>query len=583
MPPCQPTRASDRRAPALGLVLALALSAAAPPLGAEEVFFEIDPSRSQLSVSEGSQSLLSLPQAFNGFGFGDRVMPHTAQPGLPAGQLPNGAPSDGLSAGLGGWLRIDLGDLASPTQIRFVRESSSIDLLASGSWRPGTPPVDATAVAPAGLAVRFEDAALGAATEVALRNTVFSLAADEATALASNGPDAWSFPAGCASPTPACPALRIEAAAFDVGLGGASGLRRGFRSVEPFANAENTPASLTRDVSGKFELTLPITVTVPISASDLTDPLGTDHTLVLSGQVVAVPEPAAALGGIAVLLALAMLAARRRGENRVVPIAVVLAVTTATGGCKLSFDDSLERPSFYTLTCQYEFLAVRKDNGAETIFADAGNQPCNLAGRYFQGTFASTAFELSAKVAYELDDSSFAVGITMDPTSTLSVNAELDYRAGLRIEYGATDFAGPAQLYFGGIPARFGSAQPEFTAGIVELGGFEYPLDGMIRYYDLNPLGGTIDLGLRLDALRRESGLGYQGAFLQVGIRPDACLRNKQCRSLDLGSPFCALDGAAAICVPGTVGSPCTHSSQCDEPLICNQGACSRLQLRATF
>lgn len=582
MPPCPPLR----RAPTLGLVLALAASGAAAPLGAEEVFFEVDPSRSQLTVSAGSQSLLSLPQAFNGFGFGERVMPHTAQPGLPAGQLPNGDPSDGLTAGLGGWLRIDLGTLASPTQIRFIRESSSIDLLASGSWRPGTPPVDATAVAPAGLAVRFEDSGLGVATEVALRNTVFSLASDEATALASDGPDAWSFPAGCASPTPACPALRIEAAAFDVGLGGASGLRRGFRSVEPFANAEPTPASLTRDGSGRFELTLPITVTVPISSSDLNDPLGTAHTLVLAGQVVAVPEPSAALRGIGALLGLAMLAAWRRGAHRAVRISriltVAVVVAVATGGCKLSFDDSLERPSFYTLNCQYEFLAVRKDNGAETIFADAGNQPCNLAGRYFLGTFAGTAFELSAKVAYELDDSSFAVGITMDPTSTLSVNAELDYRAGLRIEYGATDFAGPAQLYFGGIPAKFGSAQ-QFTAGTVELGGFEYPLDGMMRYYDLNPAGGTLDLGLRLDALRRESGRGYQGAFLQVGIRPNTCLRSKQCRSLDLGSPFCALDGAAAICVPGTAGSPCTHSSQCDEPLICNLGACSTLRFRATF
>jgi hypothetical protein len=579
MPPCPPLR----RASTLRLVLALAAFGAAAPLGAEEVFFEVDPSRSQLTVSAGSQSLLSLPQAFNGFGFGDRVMPYTAQPGLPAGQLPSGAPSDGLSAGLGGWLRLDLGDLESPTQIRFVRESSAIELLASGSWRPSTPPVVATAVAPAGLAVRFEDPGLEVATEVALRNTVFSIASDEAAMLGSSGPDAWSFPAGCVSPAPACPALRIEAAVFDVGLDGVSGLRRGFRSVEPFANTEATPATLTRDGSGEFELTLPVAFTIPIAASELNDPLGTAHTLVLSGQVVAVPEPSVLASGIAVLLVLTALTARRRGERRALRVALVVAVAAATSGCKLSFDDTLERPTFYTLSCQYEFLAVRKDNGAETIFADPGNQPCAISARYFQGTFASTSFELSTKVAYAFDDPSLAVGITMDPTSTLSVDAELDYRAGFRIEYGPTEFSGPAQLYFGGTPAGFGSARPEFAAGFAEIGGFEYPLDGVIRFHDLNPLGGSVDLGLRLESLRRESGLGYQGAFLQVGIRPDTCLRNKQCRSLDLGSPFCALDGAAATCVPGTAGSPCTHSSQCDEPLICNLGACSPFRFRATF
>lgn len=586
MPSREIPRASLRSAPALGLALAVVAAIAAPPLGAEEIFLEIDPSRSELTVSPGSQSLLPLPQAFNGFGFGDRVMPHGAQPGLPAGQLPNGNPSDGLTAGLGGLLRVDLGDLASsiPTQIRFVRESSAIEVLASGNWRPGTPPVDAAAVAPAGLAVRFEDPALDVATEVALRHAVFSLSSAEATALASTGPDAWSFPAGCASPTPTCPALRIEAVVFDVASSGLPGLRRGFRSAEPFLNSAGTQGTLTRDGSGDFELTLPVAVTVSITASDMNDPLGTTHTLELSGQVVAVPEPSAAPLGIAVLVVLGALSARRRSARRplcAAASAIVLGVGAT--GCKLAFDPDLDRPASYTLQCVHEHLAVRKDSGAETIFADAGNQPCSVSGRYFEGTFAGTAFNLFSKSAYQFDQPYAAVGITMDPASTLQVDAELDYRARYRIDYGATDMGGPAQLYFGGLHAGFGSASDEFSTGFAEIGGFEYPLDGIVHYYDLDPAGGSVDLDLRFESLRRESGLGYQGAFLQLGIRPNRCVRNWQCKSLDPGAPFCALDGTAAVCLPGTEGSLCTHTTQCAKPLICSQGTCEPIRLDLKF
>jgi hypothetical protein len=586
MPCRQALRVILRSAPALGCALAVAAAIPAAPSGAEEAFFEIDPSRSQLAISPASQSLLPLPQAFNGFGFGNRVLPHEAQPGLPAGQLPNGDPSDGLTAGLGGLLRVDVGDLESPTQIRFVRESSAIAVLPSGSWRPSTPPVDATTVAPAGLALRFADLALDTATEVALRDLVFSVASAEAAALASTGVDAWSFPAGCGSPAPSCPALRLEAARFDVAWNGAAaGLRRGFRSVEPFANSAGASGSLTRNGSGDFELTLPIAITLPIAASDLNDPLGMTHTLELTGQVVAVPEPSAALGALAALLALATLArvARRRSDSRALRSALVIAGCIAAVGCKPSFDPSFDRPSFYTISCQFEFLAVRKDGGAETIFADAGNQPCSLAGRYFEGTFAGTSFNLYSKVAYQFDQPNFTVGITMEPSLALLVNAELDYRAGVRVEYGATEGGGPAQLYFGGLPTGFGSASGEFTSGFVEIGGFEYPLDGMVRYYDLNPAGGTVDVGLRLESLRMASGLGYQGAALQIGARPNTCLRHRQCRKLDAASPFCALDGLAAVCVDGGVGSPCTHSAQCDEPLLCNLGVCSRIRLDLRF
>ena len=563
-------------------IAALGLTAAAP-LGAEEVFLEIDPFRSQVTLSPGSQSVLPLPSG--GIGFGDQTFPHAAQPGLPPGQLPNGAASDGRTAALGGLLRVDVGDPNAPSQIRFVRESSAIELVPSGSWRPGVPPAGPTAVAPAALAVRFENAALGVATETALRSASMSLASASAAALAATGPDAWSFAAGCASPTPSCPELRFEEAIFDAAVNGGMVLRRGFRSPAAFANPAGTQGTLTRDPSGELELTLPIDVTVPIGAADLNDPFGTMHTLVLSGQLVAVPEPSAAALGIAALLALAALGAGRRRAFARCAHAALLAVVTGVGttGCELLYDDLLDEPSFYSISCQYEFLKVTKLGGAQEIFMDTGNQMCNMNGRPFTGNFEGVNFSLLANAGYQPGQMYVWPSITMNPAGPLPTAAEIDYSASFRVTYGAAKLGGPMQFYFGGYATRLGAALGEPATGTVEIDGNQYPLDGQVRYRNLVPAGGTLDLRVKLDARRRNAGIGVQGTALQFGFRPNACSDNKQCEWADPAKPFCAENGLGRVCTNGAVGAPCGNSAQCETDLDCRNGSCQKLEILRQF
>jgi len=572
---------------ARALVSAALLLPAAPPLGAEEIFLEIDPFRSQVTLASGSQSVLPLPQNFSGFGFGDQVLTHVAQPGLPAGQLPNGSASDGRTAALGGLLRVDVGDPDAPSQIRFVRESSSILLLPSGSWRPGVPPGLATSVAPAALALRLENVVLGLATETALRDAALSVASTSGAALAATGPDAWNFPAGCTGPTPSCPELRFEEAIFDAAVNGGVVLRRGFRSPAAFRNPAGVQGTLTREASGELELTMPIDVTVPIAASDVNDPFGTLHTLVLSGQLVAVPEPSAAALGLGALLALGGLRGwrrRRHGSGRsVLAASLALLAGLGTTGCELLYDDLLDEPSFYSISCQYEFLAVRKLGGTQTISTDMGNQPCSFAGRAANGIFDGVNFGLLAKVSYQPGQMYVKPSITMNPVSTLPSNAEIDYRASFRIDYGAATLGGPMQFYFGGSATGLGAALGESANGWVEIGGLQYTLDGTIRYRDLDPAGGSLDFTVGLDSLRMAAGKGVQGAALQFGVRPNACSDNKQCEWADPATPFCGGNGIAAFCTDGEVGAPCTHSSQCEYDLSCRGGSCQKLNLQLRF
>jgi len=561
-------------------IVALGLTAAAP-LGAEEIFLEIDPFRSQVTLAPGSQSVLPLPQNFSGFGFGDQVLAHVAQPGLPPGQLPNGSASDGRTAALGGLLRVDVGDPEAPTQVRFLRESSAIALLASGSWRPGVPPALATNVAPASLALRLENATLSVATETALREASLSVASASAAALAATGPDAWSFPAGCASPTPSCPELRFEEAIFDAAVNGGLVLRRGFRSPASFRSPGGTQGTLTRDASGELELTLPIDVTVPIAAADLNDPFGTTHTLVLSGQLVAVPEPSAAALGIGALLALAALGAcRRRASGRCVHAAVLALVTgVGTTGCELLFDEFLDEPGFYSISCQYEFLKVTKLGGTQEIFMDTGNQLCNGNGRSFNGNSEGVDFSLLAKAAYQSGQMYVWPSVTMNPVGPLPTAAEIDYSANFRVTYGAANLGGPIQFYFGGTATGLGAALGEPATGTVEIDGNQYPLDGQVRYRNLVPAGGTLDVRVQLDARRSNAGPGIQGAALQFGFPPNACSDNKQCEWADPERPFCGGNGLSRVCTDGDVGAPCTHSSQCYDDLGCLAGSCRGLNL----
>jgi hypothetical protein len=585
--------------PAPALVFAVSWLTAAAPLAAQEIFLEIDPVRSQITLGPGSQSILPLSQNFSGFGFGDQVLPHTAQPGLPPGQLPNGSPSDGRTTALGGLLRVDVGDLEAPTQVDFVGESSSIRLLTSGNWRPGAPPALATDVAPAALAVRFDNAALAVATEAAFRTAALGVATTSAAALTATGPDAWSFAAGCASATAGCPELRFEEAILDAAVDGGVVLRSGFRSPTSFRNPAGTQGTLTRTALGELELTLPIDVTVPITAADLNDPFGTTHTLLLSGQLVAVPEPSSARLGIGALLALAALAAAsKRARRRRVPgitdrsrsaaaqirvAALALVAGFGTTGCELLFDEMLDEPSFYSLECRYEFLAVRKFNGMEQIFADPENQPCNVLGRSFNGNSGGVDFTLLAKIAYQSGQRYAKTEITMDPVSNLSVDAEIDYRVGLRYNYGPSLRGDLTQLYFGGSATSLGTARGETATGWVDIGGMVYPLDGMLRYRDLDPAGGSVDLTFGLESLRRAAGKGYQGAALQIGIRPNACSDNRQCERTNPATPFCARNGITSFCTDGRVGAPCSHASQCESNLSCSNGFCEKLGLRFRF
>lgn len=547
--------------------------ASAAPLGAEEIFLEIDPFRSQIALAPGSQSVLPLPQ-LGSLGFGDQVLAHVAQPGLPAGQLPNGSASDGRSAALGGLLRVDVGDPDAPSQIRFVRESSSILLLPSGSWRPGVPPALATNVAPASLALRIENAVLGVATETALRDAALSVASASGAALAATGPNAWNFAAGCASPAPSCPELRFEEAIFDAAVNGGMVLPRGFRSPASFRSPGGTQGTLTRDASGELELTLPIDVTVPIAAADLNDPFGTMHTLVLSGQLVAVPEPSATALGIGALLALAALGAcRRRAFARGVH-AAALAVVTGVGatGCELLFDASLDKPSFYSITCLHEFLKVTEESGTFSLFADQGTQPCVKGGRMFSGSNSnSQTFNLLASTEYQFGQMYVRPGVTVTPAVSLSTAVEFDYLAAFLITYGPSNFGGLMQLYFGGYVTALAAAFGESASGTVEIGGIEHPLDGLIHYLLLDPSGGSLEMIVRLHSIRSNAGSGFQGAGLQVGVRPNECSDNKQCEWIDPEAPFCAGNGS---CTDGDVGAACTHSSQCKDLLFCSDQSC---------
>lgn len=565
------------------------LAAGAASARAEELYFAIDATRSVVSLAPGSQAVLPLPQNFSGIGYGSRTMAYLAPQGGTPGQLPDGSTSDGLRTALAGLLRTDLGD--PPTQLRIVRDASQVLLGPSGSWGPGLPNQPGTP-APAELALRFTDAALGWQWSAALRDWVLSVSTEGAGApLTPAGADAWSFAAGCASPGPGCPAFRIENGNIDSADTNGFLARSGYRSgADALASPPSVAAGqLLRLPGDRWELRIPFSITVAVDGLELLDPLGIDHTAVLSGTVVAVPEPSAGAAPAAALalLALAGSARRRLRGPRGAALGVALL---AAFGCGPEYDPTLNKTSFVSpFRCVNEWLRVYEVINNNPVLIGGGeiqNPTCNPNGITLNGTISGgVGFQAINTSLYEFGERSARLntGITWNLNANSSITLKVDYRARFEVDYPAatTDRPNPPQLFYQAWDYGLGLTSGSSQSGTITVNGLSNPADWMLRTTALNGGGGTATFDLALEAFRSGMGKEYQGVAMTIGMHPNQPKTNLDCRRVGEELPFRVRDDLlGSFCSPGTTGSLCTHSAQCQSGKECYDGECAPLRYR---
>jgi len=561
------------------VALALLLAAAQPALGAQ-LILRVDPLRSTIALVAGSQSSLPLPQDFSGFGFGTVVMPHQPSSTGTGGTLPDGSSSNGLRTSLSGFVVIDLD--SPPSLLQIKRQSSSIDFDNSGTWLPGLPGTP-TAAAPGEIAVEFGDTALASTWNGVLRDVSLSVSTEGvASALTPTAANTWSFPAGCNLPLGTCPVFRIEESNLDASNSPGGGMGRlGFRSPGPAANPAGNQATLVQRPDGKFELTIPIAFTSTIDPFALNDPLGTTHTLVWSGQIVAVPEPrsdALACVALAVLAGLAGL--RRVGRRRSALFAAGLLCLSFSLGCHDDFDPTIQSTSYMgTPWCGNEMGGVDEitGSGSRISLLTVHNATCKPGGTsatgFVSGGQTFTYFSESSYSDFTGAKARFAVGTTVNPASFLAQKLGVSLSSTVTYSYAPATGSqmNPPQLAFMAKYYSLGSAIGEVNSGAISIGGMQFAADGMWHYYTLSSLGGTVDVTLSHTGERQNAGIGYHGVAAMLGIRTNTCGTNLECGWKDGANPYCEGNGA---CGDGGLGKSCTHKSQCGIGYSCNLGVC---------
>jgi hypothetical protein len=573
----------------LALLLA-ALAAPTTPSRAAEMVFAIDPERSTLQFAGSSQAVLPLPQNFSGYGFGNRTMPYQAPlPGTP-GLLPDGSTSDGLRTAITGLVRTDFAD--PPTQIRVVRDLTSLILGPSGAWTPGLPNLPGVA-APANLALRFGDPTLDWTWSAALRDWVLSLSTEGApTALAPAGADTWTFAAGCTPPAIGCPVFRVENAQIDSADTRGFLARSGYRSgQDPIANPPATQGTLARLPGGKWELTVPIALAIAIDGLELYDPLGIDHGVSFTGQIVAVPEP----GGAAGAAAIALLALARRRAARHLRGAAALAVAMLPAlGCFVEFDPDLNKTSFTApIRCTQEWLRVYEIVNNNPILIGGGeiqNPTCNANGITLNGSISGGIGFQALNTAYSeygSRGSRLAVGSTWNLAADSSIPLKIDYRARFEIDYPAStvDRPDPPQLYYYAWDYGLGTTAGSTQTGTISVNGVPTGADWMVRTGALNGAGGTAVVDLALEAYRSGLGKEYQGVMMMLGVQPHSPKTNLDCRRV-FGDEFQFRVRSLTdeiFCSPGTASYACTHSSQCRLGNECYDGICRKQRFQVQF
>ena len=562
----------------LALAALLLVDFAAGNARGADVFFRVDPTQSRVRLDPGSQAQLNLPQNFSGFGMGVQILPLVAQPGGGGATLPGGTPSDGLVTSLTGAIRVRLDD--PPTQIAFVRDATAIGLQDSGTWLPGLPNVPATA-AGGELATTFGNATIAWAWNAVLRETALSFASNPGPdALTPTGAGTWSFAAGCSNGG-SCPGFRFEEGAIDfadpTGLLARHGLRR---ILEPLPNPPGTSGTLVETTSGRFTLTIPIDFTLTLDNIEMHNPVDLDSTLVLSGQIVAVPEAGAGAAALAALAGLAALARRRRARVPSIrwhTLSLAIAAGIFGSGCPPHYDPDIRWTAYSgNPFCSNQSLLVTKDNGAETI-GSFTSPTCALGA--FSGNLAGIGFEFLTNVQYEQRGDfgvQFHVSSTVNPASAFGTPMEIDERATLRLTYEPAFGAGfkNPQLYYSLATYQYGAAVGEPIDGTLSINGVPASIGatwGEVEYVDLDPTGGSVDLELTLQSRRSNAGKGYQAIGVLGGIRWNVCADNNECRWVDAFAPICT---DAGVCGDGRAQAACYNTMQCERPLHCIDHAC---------
>jgi len=268
---------------ACAIAMAVLSAIGAQPVLAET--FTIDPAQSEAVVS--GTATMDVPN-------GAVVIPGVSQ-GTGA-VLPSGGQSDGLTTFFEGDIEVD----HTPSTIQFKITGTRVDVGDSGSWIPGVPGATAMA-APANAAVSLDDATLGVAANVALRDLRFAITSFALPLTETGvGTNVFEFDADVF--------LRLTGGSRDLEINFSASIPRLVLRgpLMPIATGVGT---LELPPGGQPRLTL------PIAATDIElgrDVLQTAVTMSLAGQIVAtVPEPSGLYAGLTALLVLAALRGAR--------------------------------------------------------------------------------------------------------------------------------------------------------------------------------------------------------------------------------------------------------------------------------
>lgn len=574
----------------LPVVVGLLALGAPRPVSAAEMRFALDPAQSSLAIASGSGFTLALGQrtlTANGAnpiatGFGDVALDWTAPSEGSGASLPDGTTGNGLRTFVTGVVVADLAEDLST--IAFRRERSVLELGDSGAWRPGPPGGSASAPGPAELAVEWADAGTGVSGRLAVRRAVLSIDTAGATLpLTPAGGDTRTFAAGCTAG--ACPRYRLEESRIDAELLPGSVTRDGVRTTHaPMASAAGTQGTLAPEGDG-YRLTIPVAVTVPLVATDFFSALPASGEVVLTGQLVAVPEAGGALAGLAALAALVALSARARLRHVALrlrlPLLALLPALLPLGCPSCPPWDPERSLSAWVASSGCLNLSIRYGEVGGPSFLEQVYPTCNFFGG--GGTIGTNLAEFrSFPQIHHQDDGwqgflSGGVVTRLEATPTPSsktLEAVYSYRYSLT--YAPSDQSGSLapKLQFQPLKLSFGAARGEFLDGGVVVSGYGTPVaaapDGVWREMELNPLGGTLDFDFTVTAHRRNAGLGDQRLALRYQLQPNDCRSNRDCKDSPIGDR-CVDDG---VCTTGGVGQSCWHSTQCAPGLHCYAGVC---------
>ncbi|MBW1884475.1 MAG: hypothetical protein JRJ58_13150 [Deltaproteobacteria bacterium] len=354
---------------------------------------------------------------------------------------------------------------------------------------------------------------------------------------------------------------------------------------------------------GSLRVTLPISITTSVLAAELGSPISADLTVVLTGEIVAVPEPGRDALGLGALGALAGLAGRRqrqpRKRRRRIGFATAALLALMTGSLVSCWGPPQIGYGRMSLIGGFSCFADRTNvskPGSE-IFDDTYDT-C-LSRNYF-GTFGHSpevAFTMNPFSAFLYQAGhhalvTLAVTTGFDLTSaipmTINRSMSFDHRYSA-VQGGSSLQAGdsPPQLFARAQMYRLGVAQEEeFIPSVsVTIGGaaqvrlanaasLDLPVDGAYHFFDLDAGGGSIQFDLEFDGQRIAPGSGTQMLGVSFGVRADTCMAHQECVDINPEAPFCSPVG----CTDGATGTACSHDSQCQEAqgLFCSSlGTCS--------